>query len=289
MINIPENLIYSIINDNLDSLLDVDIDHTHINIKNASIISVIYLQEQYNIINEMVPISEEGFFDIITTYFTDQVASQLGRLFQALFVGVDLAAGSLATGATGVSSFSVSMLTPLLGVTGASIATGLGPLLILVIGFAFYKYIKTSDVRNVNVMINSLNKMSRILKFNIDERLNTEFKSLLKSKCISITDKKLRVQCAINGYIRYLNSFVLVPLVQYYVSFLKSNNEELSDVASFNQLGRFNSRSNKDLSKLMNQFFHSYLLFLQQVSGNKSIIGDSFLLLNKATTSALRN
>lgn len=289
MITVPETIIYNVINEHLDALMDIDIQSTHNNIKFASIITAIYLQEQYDIVNSMVPISEEGFFDLITTYFTDQVASQLGRLFQALFVGSDLLVGSLASGASGISSFSVSMLTPLLGATGASIATGLGPLLILVLGFAFYKYIKTSDVRNVSIMVKTLNKMSRILKFNIDERINTEFQLLLKNKCISIADKQLKLQCAINGYIKYLNNYVLVILITKYVEFLKSNNEDLSDVITFNQLGRFSSRSNKDVSKLMNQFFHAYLLFLQQVSGNKSIIGDSFLLLNKATTNALRN
>ena len=215
MITLSEDFLYSIINENLETIVGLNINSTYNNIKYATIISTIYFQEQYDIINELVPISESSFFELITTYFTDQVASQLGRLFQALFVGADLVAGSVMSGVGGVSSFSVSMLTPLIGTTAASMVTGLAPLLILAIGFAIYKYIKTSDVKNVNVMIKTINKLSDVLKFKIDDRVNTEFKVLLKNKCITITDKKLRVQCAINGYIKYLNSYVLIKLINH--------------------------------------------------------------------------
>ena len=70
--------------------------------------------------------------------------------------------------------------------------------------------------------------------------------------------------------------------------YLKNNNEDLSEINSFNQLARFTSKTNKKLSVRFNKFYTTYLRFLESITTNKSVIGDSFHLLNKTTLFELR-
>jgi hypothetical protein len=279
---INNDLIYEIILDNIDLLLSDNITETFNNIKQATSNIVVH----YYFVNEINIISESDFID----YFKNAEASTIGRSIQALLVTSDVAAGTIASHGV-VSSYLGTLATNIFG-TGfyASIATlsaALAPLLLVVIGFVIYKKISKSDALNVFIMIKNLDKLSKYLKFSIDSRLNTEFKNLLQNKCNVIDDKNLRSECAINGYTKFLNEYVLSKLVVEYVKYLKANNEDLSEIHSFNELARFKSQSNRNISNLMNNFYSSYLKFLSNLKINNAIIGDNFRLLNNITKTAL--
>lgn len=285
MITIPEQLLYEIISENLDYIVSTDIHETHNNIKNITIASTIILQQHYDEINQYCPISENDFFE----YFTNGVASTLGRVIQGLFVAGDVVAGTATSAAgTGINSYLITILTPVLGAGWASLITGLAPLLLLVVMFAMYKKIRSNEVVNVGLMIKNLTKLSQLLKFSINERINTEFKDLIQNKCSSITEKNLRTECAINGYVKFLNEFVLVELVTKYATYLINNNENISEINSFHQLATFKSQSNSAISSLMNKFYSHYVQFLKGLKINNSIIGDSFRLLNNTVSAVLK-
>ena len=286
MITIPEQLLYEIISENLDYIVSTDILETYVNIKNITVTSTIILQQHYDEINQYSSISENDFFE----YFTNGVASTIGRIIQGLFVTGDVAVGTLtsATG-TGLSSYVVNMLTPVFGSAGwATMATGFMPLLLLVVLFAMYKKIKSSEVVNAGFMVKRLKQLSQLLNFPINERINTEFKDLIQHKCSSITEKNLRTECAINGYVKFLNEFVLVELVTKYATYLINNNENISEINSFHQLATFKSQSNSAISSLMNKFYSHYTQFLKGLKVNNSIIGDSFRLLNNTVSTVLK-
>ena len=285
MISIDEEFIYNIINENIDLIVSDDIVSSYENIKKVTIGLSVYFQEQYEIISGLVPISENEFLKALGSYFTDFESSQIGRLLTFLMSGADIAIGSVMSSTAGLSSF---ITTSFGGGTVGSLAAGLGPLLLLVLIFGFYRYIKTRDVYNVNIMIKQINKIANILRYKIPEKMNTEFKNLVKNRCISIQDKKYRLECAVSGYVKYLNSYVLVDLTRLYIKYLKDNNENLSEIQSFNQLARFTSSTNKQLSSHFTKFYFAYLQFLEKLSIDKSLIGDSFNLLNKTTLSELR-
>lgn len=292
MISIREEFVYSIINDNLEYLVSSDIVETYNNIKTASLLSSLLIQEYYEYIHDYTLINESNWYE----YFTDGVASNIGRMIQALFVFGDIGIGT-ATASTGVTSFATTSLTTyltgLFGSAGVATVTSgiivsLGPLLVLAATFAFYKKIKTSEVYTVFNMVRHLNNLSKILKFSIDERINTEFKDLLKNRCLSTQDKDLRVECAINGYVKFLNDYVLTKLVSSYAQYLIANNENLEDIQSFHQLATFKSQSNRAASDLMNSFYTSYTQFLKGLKVNTAVIGDSYKLLNSTTQTALK-
>lgn len=299
MISIDEDFVYSIINDNLEYLISSDIVETYNNIKKAALLSSLLLQEYYELIHSYTLIQEDGLF----AYFTDGVASNIGKMIQALFVFGDVGIGT-ATSTAGVTSFSTTALTSYLTTmfsslgltsTAASVATitsgiivSLGPLLLLAATFAFYKKIKTSEVYNVAKMVRYLNKLSVILKFSIDQRINTEFKDLLQNRCLTVQDQNLRSECAINGYVKFLNDYVLTKLVTSYVQYLITNNENLEDIQSFHQLATFKSQSNRTISDLMNGFYMAYVQFLKGLKINTAVIGDSYRLLNSITQTALK-
>ena len=286
MITIPEELLFSIIHENLEIIIDSDIHLTYNNIKQLTVTSSIILQQQFEEVNNYCTISENDFFE----YFTNGVASTIGRVIQGMFVVGDVAAGTVTSGAgvSGVSSYLITTLTPVLGMGWATAVSGFLPLLVLVAGFAIYKKIKSNDVLNVANMAKHLTKLSEILKSPLNERINTEFKELLQNKCNTISEKNLKIECAINGYVQFLNEFVLVSLVTKYIVYLKSNNENLTGIDSFHQLATFKSQSNSSISDLMNKFYSSYLQFLKGLKINTSVIGDSFRLLNNTVLTALK-
>lgn len=283
MINISEEFLYNIIYENLEYLLDENIEKTFSNIKNATIyISLYYSNDYMNLLSE----------NIFSDYFKNQESSTIGRLIQASLVTTDVALGT-ATSSVGISSYLTTTFTNMFGTSvlgsiGAGIISSFGPLLLIVIIFAVYKKINKSETLNVLNMVRYLNSLSKLLKFPIDSRVNSEFKNLLKTKCNVIDEKNLRSECAINGYSKFLNEFVLTKLIIKYVEYLKNNNENLSEIRSFNELARFNSQTNREISNLMNKFYSSYIRFLSGLNVNKSIIGDNFRLLNNTTQTALK-
>lgn len=302
MILINEEFVYSIINDNLEYLVSSDIVETYNNIKTASLLTSLVLQEQYNIIYDYILI-DEGVYNAFMDYFTDGIMPNIGRMIQALFVFGDVGLGT-ATATSGVSSFATSSLTTYLtglfsswgltttAATTATVTSGilvsLAPLLMLVAMFTFYKKIKTSESFNVFQMVKKLDKLSKILAFSVDERINTEFKDLLKNRCMLSQDENLRVECAINGYVKFLNEYALNKLVESYSKYLINNNENLEGVSSFHQLATFKSQSNRSVSDLMNSFYLYYTQFLKGLKVNTSVIGDSYRLLNSITQTALK-
>lgn len=283
MINISEEFLYDIIYENLEYLLDENIEKTFNNIKNATIcISLYYSNDYMNLLSE----------NIFSDYFKNQESSTIGRLIQSSLVTTDVALGT-ATSSVGFSSYLTTVFTNMFGTSalgsiGAGIISSFGPLLLIVIIFAVYKKINKSETLNVLNMVRYLNSLSKLLKFPIDSRVNSEFKNLLKTKCNVIDEKNLRSECAINGYSKFLNEFVLTKLIIKYVEYLKNNNENLSEIRSFNELARFNSQTNREISNLMNKFYSSYIRFLSGLNVNKSIIGDNFRLLNNTTQTALK-
>lgn len=285
MISINDDFIYSIINQHLSDIITDNIITTHTNIKNATILTILYINDEYNEINKLIPISENQFFDYITTYFTDQVSSKLGRIFQTLFFGIDIGVGTLINHGT-VTSLTATAL----GGSSMSLAiAGLLPILILATGFAFYKYFKTDELLNTKRMLTDISKLSAILKFDISESLATEFKSELEHKCSLIKDKQLRLKCSSRSMIVYLNNRIFPKIISSYIKLLKYNNENLDMVSTFNQLCQFKSSSNKNVSTIIGRIYQSYLSLLSRlVKDNKSIAADSFLLLDKITRSELR-
>lgn len=288
MIVLEDDFIYEIINNHLYIIVDNDVVKTYDNIKLVTIGLHYYFQEQYETFNEFIFITENDFLKALGSYFTDFESSQIGRLIAFLISGGDVVLGTAVSTGSGVSSFLTTSLTPFIGSTSAALFTGLMPLLLLILIFGFYKYIKTRDVYNVKIIISSINKMSRTLRFKIPEKINTEFKNLIKNRCGTIKERKDRLDCAITGYVKYLNQYVLVDLVKKYVKYLKDNNENLSEINSFNQLARYKSTTNKVLSSHMNKFYFAYVRFLKSISINKSVVSDSFHLLNKTTEKSLR-
>ena len=284
MIKLPEELIYSIIYENLDFIIDSDIQITYNVIKEITINASIILQKQFDEINYYCAISENDFFE----YFTNGVASTIGRVIQGIFVAGDVVAGTITSSSTGIISYLITTLILILEEGGEKAISGFQPLLILVAGFAIYKKIRNTAIINVASMVKNLNRLSDTLKYPIDERINTEFKNLLQNKCSIISDKDLKTDCAINGYVKFLNEFILVDLIIRYIKYLKSNNENLTEINSFHQLATFKSQSNSSISKFMNNFYSSYLQFLKELKINKSIIGDSFRLLNTTVLTTLK-
>lgn len=284
MISIKDEFIYTIINENLSYIVSDDIISTHSNIKTASILTVLYINELYVDFNKLIPIEENQFFEYISTYFTDQVSSKLGRLFQTLFFGIDIGIGSLYHGSV------TSITATALGGSATSLAiAGLLPILILVTGFAFYKYFKMDEMLNTKRLLYDIQKLSMILKFNIPESSANEFKTELEYKCASIKDKTLRLRCSANAMISYLNKYIFPKIISSYIKLLKDNNENLEMISTFNQLCQFRSSSNKNISIIINRIYQSYLSLLSRLlKDNKSIAADSFLLLNKITRSELR-
>jgi hypothetical protein len=283
MINISEKILYEMIYNNLEYLLDENLEKTFNNIKNATIyISLYYSNNYMNLVSE----------NIFSDYFKDQESSTIGRLIQASLVTTDIAVGT-ATSSVGVSSYLITTFTNIFGSSilaniGIGAISAFGPLLLIIIIFAIYKKINKSETLNVLNMIRYLNSLSNLLKVPIDSRVNSEFKNLLKNKCNVINEKNLRSECAINGYSKFLNEFVLSKLVTKYIEYLQHNNEDLSEIRSFNELARFTSQSNREVSILMNKFYSSYIRFLSGLNVNKSIIGDNFRLLNNITQTALK-
>lgn len=315
MISINEEFVYSIINDNLEYLVSSDIVETYNNIKIASLLSSLLLQEHYDIIHNYTLI-DESIYSVFADYFTDGVASNIGRMIQALFVFGDVGLGT-ATATTGATSLATGSLTSYLtglfgswglsttavtsaatGVTTTTAATAatitsgilvsLAPLLVLVAVFTFYKKIKTSEAFNVSRMVKKLDKLSNILAFSIDGRINTEFKDLLQNRCLKGQDENLRAECAINGYVKFLNKYVLTKLIENYSKYLITNNENLEGIISFHQLATFKSQSNRAVSDLMNSFYSNYVQFLKGLKVNTAVIGDSYRLLNSITQTALK-
>lgn len=283
MINISEQFLYDIIYENLEYLLDENAEITFNNIKNATIfISLYYSSDYMNLLSE----------NIFSDYFKNQESSTIGRLIQASLVTTDVALGT-ASSSAGFSSYLTTTFTNMFGTSalgsiGAGIISSFGPLLLMIIVFAVYKKINKSETLNVLNMVRYLNSLSKLLKFPIDLRVNSEFKNLLKNKCNVIDEKNLRSECAISGYSKFLNEFVLTKMIIKYVEYLQNNNENLSEIRSFNELARFNSQTNREISNLMNKFYSSYIRFLSGLNVNKSIIGDNFRLLNNTTQTALK-
>ena len=282
MNNIPENYLYNIILNNLDVLLTDNIIETYDNIKTFSGLCYLIIEQDINYLNKLDILSENDFFD----YFTDVKFSTIGRMIQALFGIADIAAGTLTTG--GMSSYLVTTLTSSLGVAGASLVSGLGPLLILILSYGIYKKFNKNEIVNIYRIVKILNKLSVILKISIDNRINTEFKNLLENRCNDIKDKEFKIQCAINGYIKFLSEFILKKLIIKYVEYLKTKNEDLTLIKSFSQLATFKSQSNRNVSNLMNEFYIVYIKLLNRLNVNKSIIGDNYRLLNNITQTALK-
>lgn len=285
MINIPEQDLYKIINDNIEYLIDDDITTTYNNIKKVTIGLLLFHQNNFKFINE-----DSSSSDIIN-YFKDS-HYVVGSLIWSLLVTTDIAIGTITTEA-GFASYIITTITNILGPGTVSYLTGsllstFGPLLLIIIAFVIYKKINKFQALNVIRMLYNLDRLSKSLKFKMDPKINSEFENLLKNKCNVVNDRNLRLECAINGYSNFLNKFILNKLILRYIEFLKANNEDLSNINSFNELARFKCQSNRSVSNLMNSFYNSYLNFLNGLNINKFVIGDNFSLLNNITKTTLK-
>ena len=197
-----EELTYLIIQENLDSLITSDLNITYTNIKEASIIINIILDNYYNILNEIVLIEEGSFFNYISSYFTDPQNSHLSNLFNFGFVGADFGAKFAFTGQFG--SGIAGLLTNLgIGTGAASAGAATAPFIVLLTGFAISKYLSDSEVRLTKQLLDTSKKTSNILKFNFN--IPTKFNKLVKDNCLHI-NKKNKHKCAsnlfINEYVR---------------------------------------------------------------------------------------
>jgi hypothetical protein len=272
-----EELIYEIVDKNLDVFIEDDITKTYSNIKEFSIYFESYINHVYNELNDIVSIEEGSFFNYISSYFTDPANSQLSRLFNFGLIGADFGAKFAFTGQFG--SGIAAVLTKLGLASGfASAGAATAPFVILITAFAISKYLSDSEVRITKKLIETSRKISLILKFNFKQI--DKFNKLIKSNC-SLVDKKSKAKCASNIFITEYNKNILSPMIIAYIKYLNSNRINKSGIHNFEQLFTFKDSDNKNLSKLIRQFYVDYNKVLKSFSKHDpSIVGKSFSYLN---------
>jgi hypothetical protein len=279
MLKNNEEILYTIINENLDLFLDDDLLKTYDNIKEFSIYFDSYCEELFKELNTYTPITEASFINYIGSYFTDRKNSYLSRLFTAGIIGTDLALGSIATGS--LNSIIATKLGLVFGASVGSITASMSPFIILVAGFAISSYLKESEIRNTNKLIKISENLSAILKARIKVDQN-EFKSYVTTSCGIISDKKSKIECASRLFVANYNRYVADPIITEYIKYLKDNRINISGINSFEQLFNIKDLNNSNLQKLINQYYYYYTNSIRIFAKyDKALVGKSFSYLNQ--------
>lgn len=288
MLKINEEILYKLINENLEYFICDDVVQSYEKIKRFSTFYNLYLQLEYDNIQDYVLVDESSFLDYLGSYFTDAHLSKIGRVIMSLFVATDVGVGVAATGGiTTGSAIAASSIAPGLLATVASVSISLAPIILLAFGFAFYKYFSNSELNNAKTMAKSLNSLSKALRFEISNQLNFNYTEIVKNKCFDINDKKLKMECALYEYLKSLTKFAVEPMVVSYVAFLKKSNENIQQIASFHQLMNFKLRTNSHIYNSTYNFYNSYVLLLNKIKTYPNFAPNTLTSLNKLTLKEL--
>lgn len=267
--------VYDFVYLNLDELVvENDLNQTKINIRRFVINLDIVLTETYEYYNQLIPIEESQFWKHFLSNFTNPKYAQISKLLTGGIAIADVGAFALTTGGFG------SYIMTLFG--ASSIIGGLMPMLLLVVGFGLYDYIKHSDSLNMVRMIRNAEKISLILKTRIASNLEKTFGNIMEKQCGHFEkDKKGRFDCSARLFIKVFNNEVVFKIVPAYFKFLVDSNENVSGIKTARNLANVKSKANPELSKLFHKFYTSYIETLSNlIKQDKTLVTSSISNLN---------
>lgn len=275
--NIREQIIYEIINSNLDHLIQDDIIDSYDNIKEFSTILYLFLEYEYNCLNELVSIDEASLINYMSAYFTDRQNSQLSKLFNFGLIGTDFGAKFALTGQFG--SGTAALLTNLgISTSIASIGAATTPFVLLISAFAISKYLNESEIRTTNSLIKISSKLEGILKVKFNKV--DKFNSIIKLNC-DFKNKKDKTKCASKIFILEYNKNIMNPIIVGYISYLKSNRINISNIHSYDGLMLLKNINNSNLKKLIKQLYITYSKTIKAFAKHDpSLISISYSYLN---------